>query len=464
MPDRKDRGDKRMKFRGTAISVLGAALLAALTGCVTADGEARAMRESLLAGNVAPVAQWSRELATESSYSKNLGKVEAGKVALLAGESGSAEQWFRAAVDSAVDRSESDPKINVGDAANAALAGTLTDDRTMEYYLAPYELNLALAYGIVAQLMNGKREDALVDARLSVYVQDTLSKTYGEDMRKPAEEQDEKAASAGSGICANETSALSVMMESTRNSWENPVLWWLSGALFEADGDLEMAWQSYRKAAACRPENKVFAADAARADKATVAPARGRAKLLVVYEEGLMPLRESLKIPVPLYTAMSIDIPTYADKSPYVPGQVQVSVATNRSAAVPALDVRALAVRDLSERLPGVVARNITRAAVAAGAQAAVNAAGNEYAKAAVLLANAIATAVRRADTRTWISLPDGQQVWSAGDIAPGDYSVGVTANGRSVSVPVSLKAGDAKLLWISDCGSIFKTAAMSLK
>lgn len=441
-------------------------LLATFAGCVSLDENVRVAREAVLAGTPEAAVCWGENLATNSVYTKNLGKVEAGRLALLSGDSSRAEFWFRAAVDSAVDRKEKDPDIKLGDMGNTVLASTVTDDRTREYYLAPYEINLALTYGILAELMNGKREDALVDARLSVYIQDSLAKTYGEDMKKAAATDDAKVTSAGEDICEDQSAALREMMASTRNSWENPVLWWLTGALFEADGDLEMAWQSYRKAAACRPDNPVFALDAARADKGKgqATPASDKAKLLVVYEEGLVPQRQSLKIPVPIYTAMSIDIPAYGDKSAYSPGAVAISGLTNLVAAAPALDIRALAARDLNERLPGVIVRNITRAAVQAGAQAAVNASGNEYAQIAVLVVNAVASAIRRADTRSWATLPDGQQVWSEGAMTPGDYRIGVSVNGRTVSVPVTLKSGDVKLLWVVDSGQIFRADVVSLK
>lgn len=439
-------------------------LLVALVGCVSVDEDARAAREAVRAGAPAQAVAWAETVAAESVYSKSLGTVEAGRLALLAGDSAKAERWFRAAVDSAVDRKESSPDIKLGDVGNTVLAATVTDDRTRTYYLAPYEINLALGYGILAELMNGKREDALVDARLAVYIQDSLAKTYGADLQKAAASSDAQATSAGARVCADQTAALREMMAATRNSWENPVLWWLTGALFEADGETEMAGQSYRKAAACRPDNPVFAKAAARADANVRTPARGCAKLLVLYEEGLVPQRESLKIPVPIYTAMSIDIPTYGDKTAYRPNAVAISGLTNLVAAAPALDVRALAARDLDERLPGVVVRNITRAAVQAGAQAAVNANGNEYAQLAVFAANAVVSAMRRADTRSWVTLPDGQQVWSEDAMPPGAYKLGVAVNGRTISVPVTLAAGDVKLVWIADCGARAQTVVVSLR
>ena len=439
-------------------------LLVALVGCVSVDEDARAAREAVRAGAPAQAVAWAETVAAESVYSKSLGTVEAGRLALLAGDSAKAERWFRAAVDSAVDRKESTPDIKLGDVGNTVLAATMTDDRTRTYYLAPYEINLALGYGILAELMNGKREDALVDARLAVYIQDSLAKTYGADLQKAAAAADAQTTSAGARVCADQSAALREMMAATRNSWENPVLWWLTGALFEADGETEMAGQSYRKAAACRPDNPVFAKAAARADANVRTPARGCAKLLVLYEEGLVPQRESLKIPVPIYTAMSIDIPTYGDKTAYQPNAVAISGVTNLVAAAPALDVRALAARDLDERLPGVVVRNITRATVQAGAQAAVNANGNEYAQLAVFAANAVVSAMRRADTRSWVTLPDGQQVWSEDAMPPGAYKLGVAVNGRTISVPVTLAAGDVKLVWIADCGARAQTAVVSLR
>lgn len=439
-------------------------LLVALVGCVSVDEDARAAREAMRAGAPAQAVAWAETVAAESVYSKSLGTVEAGRLALLAGDSAKAERWFRAAVDSAVDRKESSPDIKLGDVGNTVLAATVTDGRTRTYYLAPYEINLALGYGILAELMNGKREDALVDARLAVYIQDSLAKTYGADLQKAAASSDAQATSAGARVCADQSAALREMMAATRNSWENPVLWWLTGALFEADGETEMAGQSYRKAAACRPDNPVFAKAAARADANVRTPARGCAKLLVLYEEGLVPQREALKIPVPIYTAMSIDIPTYGDKTAYRPNAVAISGLTNLVAAAPALDVRALAARDLDERLPGVVVRNITRAAVQAGAQAAVNANGNEYAQLAVFAANAVVSAMRRADTRSWVTLPDGQQVWSEDAMPPGAYKLGVAVNGRTISVPVTLAAGDVKLVWIADCGARAQTVVVSLR
>ena len=439
------------------LSLVALVCAALAGGCVSVDTDAREAVLALGAGSDAKALAWSADLADDSTYSRNLGVAEAGRVNMLAGNYAEAERRFRAAVDSAVDRSENSPKLKMSDLGNEAMASTITDDRTREYYLPPYEINMAVEYAILAQALNGKPADALVDARLAVYVQDTLAETYGADVAKEPEGSND----ATRQLIDEQNQSLEAMIAASRNSWENPVLWWLTGVIFEADGDLDMAWQSYRKAAVTGPGCAVFAADAARAEKGAT-PARDKAKLVVVYDQGFVPRRESLKVPIPIYTGFSIDIPKYSDE-PFADNSVSVSVAKDAVAAAPAMNVRSLAARDLKEKLPGVIVRNVTRAAVQAGAQAAVNSSGNEYAQLAVFAGNMIVSAIRRADVRSWVTLPAAQQVWCDGALEPGVRDVSIVVNGRTVSARVPLAAGETRVLWVADLGGTIRGASAPL-
>lgn len=433
------------------------AALAAVCGCVSVDEEAKKAVDALRTGNCAVAEKWSADLADDSFYSANLGHVEAGRVAMLAGKYSEGSRRFRAAVDSAVDRTEASPKLKMGDLANTAMASVVTDDRTREYYLPPYEINMALTYGIMTQLLEGRRDSALVDARLAVYVQDSFAGLYGADVKKEPDGIDSQAKS----IIDEQNAALESMIASTRNSWENPLLWWLTGVLFEADGDAGAAWQSYRKAAAIMPGCPFFAKDSSRADGHTT-PRQGRSKLVVIYEQDFVPMRESLKVPVPIYTGFAIDIPKYGD-SAIMPETVSIYNGTVNSAAFAALDVRSLAARDLKDQLPGIIVRNLTRAAAQAGAQASVNAAGNQYAQIAVFAGNMIVSAIRRADTRSWITLPAVQHVWCDDDMAAGSYELSVVVNGNVIPVKVTLAPGETRLVWVAKTGNVFHGASTSI-
>ena len=429
-----------------------------LVGCLSYDKSAENAVTAIASGDAATALKWSGDLAT-SRCSSRLGTVETGRICMLAGSNTLSEACFRRAIDSAIDHAEKDPVVKLGDVAGTAVAATVTDDRSMEYYLSPYEINLALEYGILTQLFNGRRDDALVDARLACYVQDQLGDVYGADLKKGAEasgngrQDDESSKGEVDRIVGEQNAALNEMIAATRNSWENPVLWWLTGVLFEADGDWESAGQSYRRAGMTGVGNPFFEADMARVDAGASGPAAGRAKLVVLFEDGFVPRRASLKVPLRIYATMSIDIPTYQGIGAYSPRQVSFAGSKGEVSAALGLNVRSLAGRRLSESMPGIITRNVTRAAVNVGIQAVARNSGNTWVKLGAELVNLIAVVSRRADTRSWVTLPDAQYVWCDGDMSPGDYEFGITVDGVSSAIPLSLAAGETRILWISNHG-----------
>ena len=449
-----------MGFRLTAF----AALCLLLAGCLSYDQGAANAVAAVGRGDAASALKWSEDLA-DSSRSSRLGTVESGRICMLAGSNTLAEACFRKAIDAAIDHKEKDPVIKLGDAAGTAMAATVTDDWSIEYYLSPYEINLALEYGILAQLFTGRREDALVDARLAVYVQDKLGDEYGADLKKReatgGKGDAEKTKGEVDRIVGEQNVALNAMIAATRNSWENPVLWWLTGVLLEADGDWEGAGQSYRRAGTTGAGNPFFEADMKRADTGLRTPTAEKAKLIVIFEDGFVPRRAALKIPLRIYATMSIDIPTYQNVGAYVPRSVSFAGSKGAVPAALGLNIRSLAGRTLSEAMPGIITRNVTRAAVNVGLEVAGRSAYHANNKkgvgvailAAVEIANLIMVCAREADTRTWVTLPEAQYVWCDSDMSPGDYQFGVTVDGVSSTVPVSLAAGETKLLWISNCG-----------
>ena len=447
-----------MSFRLTVF----AALCLLLAGCLSYDQGAANAVAAIGRGDAASALKWSEDLA-DSSRSSRLGIVETGRIGMLAGSNTLAEACFRQAIDAAIDHQEKDPVIKLGDAAGTAMAATMTDDWSIEYYLSPYEINLAFEYGILAQLFNGKRDDALVDARLAVYVQDRLGDEYGADLKKREEvkskSEEEGARTKGEvdRIIGEQGQALNEMIAATRNSWENPVLWWLAGILLEADGDWEGAGQSYRRAGTTGAGNPFFEADMKRADTGSRTPTAGKSKLVVIFEDGFVPRRAALKIPLRIYATMSIDIPMYTGVGAYSPRSVAFAGSKGSVPAALGLNVRSLAGRTLSEAMPGIITRNVTRAAVNIGIQAAARASGNDYVKLGAEVANLVMVCARSADTRSWVTLPEAQYVWCDGDMAPGEYQFGVTVDGVSSTVPISLAAGETKLLWISDCGGILR-------
>ena len=114
-----------------------------LAGCLSYDQGAANAVVAIGRGDAATALKWSADLA-DSSRSSRLGVVETGRICMLAGSNTLAEACFRKAIDAAIDHKEKDPVIKLGDAAGTAMAATVTDDWSMEYYLSPYSLRGAL--------------------------------------------------------------------------------------------------------------------------------------------------------------------------------------------------------------------------------------------------------------------------------------------------------------------------------
>ena len=108
-----------------------------LAGCLSYDQGAANAVAAIGCGDAASALEWSADL-TGSSRSSRLGIVEAGRIGMLAGSNTLAEACFRRAIDAAIDHQEKDPVIKLGDAAGTAMAATVTDDWSIEYYLSPY--------------------------------------------------------------------------------------------------------------------------------------------------------------------------------------------------------------------------------------------------------------------------------------------------------------------------------------
>lgn len=436
-------------------------MLLAFAGCVSYDEEAANAINALSRGEDAVAIKWAGELV-DSAYSSRLGMVEMGRVQLLGGNYPASEACFRKAIDSAIDRNERDPIIKLGDMFDQAISATVTDDRTIEYYLSPYELNLALEYGILAQLFNGHREDALVDARLSGYVQDKLADEYGADLAKRNKGDDEQKSSEMTRIMNEQSAALDKMIANTRNSWENATLWWLTGLLFEADGDVEAAVQSYRRAAAINPRNMVFAEALKQGEGGGKTQNGEEAKLVIIIEDEFVPRKAALKIPLRIYATMSIDIPIYASSEAYAEKYIKIDGIENSQVAALGTDIRALAARDLKEDLPGIIIRNITRAAVNAGVQA-VGKQGGGYVQMGVEVFNLAMLLIRSADTRSWVSLPDAQYVWCNSAMRAGEHKIVINFEGRTAEVNCALKPGETKLIWVAFCGSTVRQKEITI-
>lgn len=456
-------------------------MAAATTGCVTGNAGVDKALSSLRAGDDPAAVAWSEKLKS-SFYSKELGFIETGRVRMLSGDFLGSSTNFSVVLDTVIEKTENGPVVKVGDVGANVLAGTVTDDRTRAYRVPPYEFIQALHYQMLNDLFLGNREAATVEARRAVFAQDQLAEKYGKEVQD-ARAQAESSQSNTLGQVDARMQGMAPVIEMTRSSFENGLAWYLCGVLFEQDNDAANASLSFRKAWELSPGNPHVQRDFLRLLRTQDSEAykgllkqtgtdprtlvRPPTEVIMILEEGFVSQRQSVKIPLPIpgvNTLTSVDFPLYQDPA-YTPVALEVREKDQAvGLGALALSVQSLAYRDLKEKIPGIAVRNITRIATRVAAQVAANASGNDYAKYGVLAFNAISTAINKADTRAWYTLPQTAQLYRGG-LAPGEHLIELRnpSNGFVMRFPLKVAEGETRLVWVADLGGNARVASASL-
>ena len=453
-------------------------LALALAGCVSPNVGVDKAVSSLRAGDDPPALEWA-EKRKRSFYSQALACVDAGRVRMLSGDFLGSSTNFAAVIDTIIDTSEAGPVIKLGGVGASVMAATITDDRTRAYEVPAYEFVQALQYQMLNHLFLGRPDSAAVEARRAIFAQDKIAEKYGkevQDARVLAESQN----GAQLGKVDEQMQGMAPVLEMTRSSFENGLVWYLSGMLLEEQEDIANAALAFRKAWELTPGNPYVQRDFLRllrtqdleafkplAAQAGVAPqslVRPRTEVVVILEESFVSQRKSVKIPLPVGVAvLSVDFPTYQD-APYAPMALEVDTGRGGEAGAVALSLQALAYRDLKEKIPGIVVRNVTRALTRVAAQEVARAQDSDALKLAVLATTAVATAINRADTRAWYTLPMVSQVYRGG-IAPGEQKLTLRnrATGGSMTIPLKVTEGETRIVWVADLGGNARVATASL-
>ncbi len=452
------------------------------SGCVSTNVSTDQALSSLRAGDDPNALAWSEKLK-HSFYSKNLGYLETGRVRMLSGDFLGSSTNFGAVIDQIIDKSENGPVLKMGSVGANVMAGTITDDRTRAYDVPPYEFIQSLHYQMLNDLFLGNLEAAGVEARRAVFAQDAIAEKYGKEVKDAQARASDAKNQAALGKVDAQMQSMAPVIEMTRSSFENGLAWYLCGVLFEQQNDLSNASLSYRKAWELVPGNPYVQKDFLRLIrtqdqemyKGLVAQAgidpktlvRSRTEVLLIVEESFVSQRQSVKIPLPIpgiNTLTSVDFPMYQDPA-YQPMALEVREKdASCGLSAMALSVQSLAYRDLKEKIPGIVVRNVTRVATQLAAQAAVNASGNDYAKVAVLLVNVGKTLLTRADTRAWYTLPMVTHLFRSG-VAPGEhlFELRNPVTGYVTRFPVKVAEGETRIIWVADIGGNARVATASL-
>jgi hypothetical protein len=472
-----------VKITRAGFFFLAVHILLLTAGCATHSASAGLAINRLKSGDTAAALRWSDKLKT-SLFSKDLGYIESGRVKMLAGDFAGSRADFETAINNVLEETENGPVLRVSSVGSTVAASTIADDTIRKFELSPYEIIQLLHYQTLNYLFSGDPDGAAVEMRRTVFAQDAIAEKYSQEVADTQAGADATKAKALETVNAKMQS-MGPALERTRSSRENGMAWYFCGLIFEKQGDTANATLCYRKAWELAPQNQCIVKDFLRLLQTQDRQAfldlvlqnnmdvksltRDSTEIVVLYEDSMISQRHAEKIPLPIpdfrgaITLISIDFPFYSD-SAYAPSSVAIiENGTELGAAEPAVYLQSLAYRDLKEKMPGIVVRNVTRAVTKVAMQQAANQ-GNDYTKLGMMAFNAASSLTSTSDTRAWYSIPMATQLYR-GSISAGTHVLTCrgSLSGTTLNIPITLSEGETRLVWIADTGGIAVVATASL-
>lgn len=381
--------------------------------------------------------------------------LEKGRVEQLADKQDESRSTFESAISRF--QAQDDKAIISASSYAASGASLLTNDNARPYEGRTYERVFVHQYQALNYLAKGDATGALVEVRRANQVQvDALAKKDGkvdsarEDAEKKGLDEDRYT---------NYFSPMDLAAGRVKTGFQNAATFYLSGLIYEATGSINDAFIDYRKALELVPDNPYLQKDVVRTGlsvglddvkklakqigNAQIAPKAGEGELVIYVEEGYVPAKQGIGIPIwTSKTLNTVSFPIYSDSPSPTPVIVHVDGAALPSALL--VDTRALAVRTLKDEVPAMLARAFLR--LLAKQEMQRQAQNNDSTGLLGLATTIYSLVTDQPDLRSWLTLPGSGQVIRL-PLAAGDHSVSLPG---LAPLTVSVRAGRPTLVHLA--------------
>jgi uncharacterized protein len=434
-------------------------LLPLLGACATSSvfspypSQAKIYQSALDAGT--PDAAVQKIGAKTTSADGMLYLLEKGRIEQLADKPDDSRTSF----DGAISRFQAQDDKAIISASSYAASGVslLTNDNARPYEGRTYERVFVHQYQALNYLAKGDATGALVEVRRANQVQvEALAKKDG---KVDSAREDAEKKGLDESRYTNYFSPMDLAAGRVKTGFQNAATFYLSGLIYEATGSINDAFIDYRKALELVPENPYLQKDVVRTGLSVglndvkklatqignvqVAPKPGEGELVIYVEEGYVPAKQSIGIPIwTSKTLNTVSFPIYPVSHAPGPVLVHVDGATLSSSLL--VDTRALAVHTLKDEVPAMLARAFLRLLTKQEMQ---RQAQNNDSTGLLGLATTIYSLVTdQPDLRSWLTLPGSGQVIRL-PLSAGDHSVSMPG---LAPLTVSVRAGRPTLVHLA--------------
>ncbi|GAB3515809.1 COG3014 family protein [Photobacterium alginatilyticum] len=386
--------------------------------------------------------------------------MERGRVNFVAGQYPDSFAALQRA-DMAVKEQQRQAVIQLSEGLNQAGA-LLTNDNMITYQPADYELGFMHLYLALNYIQQKDLEGALVEVRRANQVQESARKLREAELGQAAQEAQRKGLNQNLGAVLARYPDAGEKLANVQNGY----LFYLSGILYEADGELNSAYIDYKRALAVAPNNMYIANTVLRlatrmqmtedltrlqARYGKYAPAEaGEGRVVILDEQGVVLARDGWRLPLWLQDSRgdgviyNLALPYYRNSTrPPMSTLVLDDKPVNGSELA---NVDNMARNSLNEELPVIVVRQALRVLAKDEVRKSAAKNGNELGNA---LANIFNTLTEQPDTRSWQSLPSSISMYHT-DLQAGTHKL--SWSGQSLDIKVA--AGRTTMVWVSRQGN----------
>lgn len=399
------------------------------------------------------------------SDDKTLYMLERARVAQLGGDLQTSIEDFSLAMQN---EAQADDRARISLTETAAKGVALvSSDNVLPFRASSYERVLMHHYQAMNYLAENKLEAAGVEIRRASLEQKEALERHHKELVK-ADEQARKQ-NYNSGYTQSQVDsqfrAMYAAAGNVKNSFQNAYTFYFSGVIWEMMGEENDAYIDYRKALEIFPDNTYLQKDVLRlsdrlgfrdeydlfSKKFAIKPEEPPAnsgEIVILYEEGYVPVKEEAAIHVALPTGFhSLALPFYRDIT-LATGHLSVSEPGGTfGSSEQIVDVRALAIKDLQEKMPGIVIRQVLRIIAKDKLQ---QTAKDQLGTAGEIFSMVYSVVSESADRRSWLTLPRNAQVFRS-RLTSGEHELNLSSskNARSSRVKVNIRENKISVLHV---------------
>ena len=349
--------------------------------------------------------------------------------------------------------------FSVRDSA-AFAASLLINDKVRPYRGSAFERVLLHTYLAMNFLLQHDLENTRVEI-LQAYAQQKQSREQHEKQIRKTTDEVEKRQWNSAEIAARVNAVYadqSTLLKKAGNVYQNAFTYYLSAVVYEMGGEISDAYIDAKTVHRLNPDFLPARRDLLRyskmlglqgdyqkwrsrfGDDLEDAVPEGHGEILLLYQCGLGPVKEEIKIAIPIpvrkhFNIITIAIPKYRTRHNSVRTARLLVDGKNLGYTQALMDVEATAVRDLRDQALGIAFRHLIRAA---GRFAATEYARKKGGAIAFIPALLIGYAMEQADLRSWISLPRNFQALRV-SVPAGSHEVVMELLGNGVRGSVTL-------------------------